>query len=179
MKKSGTMDALRERLVCRWMNHASEDDLNVAAGAVLPDAGSSDAGPQVATEATPQKTVAKTPPATQQTPESEPVHAMSSVAASSSATSSHAKVPEEKGQSVLNQCQPVSTPSKDVSGIFTDLNQGPQLEPDTANKTVDIVSEADVVLPVAAMVKILQGVNDNAENVAFLLAGQGFYKPMT
>ena len=58
--------------------------------------------------------------------------------------------------------------------MFTDLSQGPQIDPSEKEvKNAELIAAADVVMPVAGMVKILQALHEEGSNVALLLAGRG------
>lgn len=170
--KTGKMEVLRERLVSSYMHSAAswDADGDPSAAPALPNSGVKNAKDA---EGAMSSSEGAAPPG------SSPTLGMP---VSSHASSSSKTVPPKKSDSVLNQCQLVTQPVKDATGIFTDLEQGPAvIVNDGVNKTAEIVAGADVVIPVAAMVKILHGLDTDPTYVTLLIAGQeriGFQSPI-
>ena len=169
LSKTGNMDVLRERLVGNWLSRATDAEIETMAG----DAPSK--ATQAMSSVTSENAASSSKPESHPEPGPTPTKSATQSTASSAQPGASAGAPTEKEQSVLGQCQMVSTAVEDKSSFFTDLGKGLQIaKHETSKKTADIIQDADVVLPVAAMVKILHALSDDASNVAFLLGGWGF-----
>lgn len=196
LSKSGNMDTLRQRLVCHWMSKASPGELKLwSEGIPSPTAleHTSSAAPPLSETASSAAPVAAEPAASSAGPASSAApaaQASSSSAApaaevvagqTSSPGATLAPATADPCQSVLSQCLMASNKVKDVSEMFTDLSQGPQIDPSEKEvKNAELIAAADVVMPVAGMVKILQALHEEGSNVALLLAGRGLaYVPLS
>lgn len=60
---------------------------------------------------------------------------------------------------------------KIFSNHWTDPKAGPELPDEHKPSTEDVINAADATVPVAAMIKILQSLEENVHDVSLLLAG--------
>ena len=96
-------------------------------------------------------------------------------------TSQNAKEGASGAQSVLANLEPLqSDGAQDVSHFFTDARGGQPLISEDADNTLDIVNAGvDGIIPVAAYVKVKQGVDDDATQIALFIGGSGLCMHMT
>ena len=160
LSKAGTIQALRERLVCHFMSSSTSKTL---------EAWSHKPETESATPAASPPKAQDSPPATASAGEAPDPAEMVTTAAQESETSRNGAGPSNQG-SVLTHSQCVDTPVRDLTHFFGDLEVGPALPTDEEKSMVEIIRAADVVLPVAALVKVLHGFIEDPD-VAVLLAG--------
>ena len=146
LKKSGTVLQLKETLTRNWMRTEYQET----------------------TEVTPCPHLAPPPP--------EPEHPLPPCSVPEPLAAGNASADDSKSsaplESVLNKCQIVSETTEDVSNIFTNPADGPPLPDLTVNTTVDIVKAGSHgIIPIAAMIKILQALDEDPTFIAVLLAG--------
>ena len=150
LRKTGTIADLRSRLVERWLSEATVKEIDDWA----------------------QKTNGAEKLQMEELP--------SSAATTQAAGSATGKKPAPKapasGGSVLQNCQPLQASNQmDMSDMFSNALKGPQLPDATCKGAADIVEEGkDGILPLAAVVKVLQALDETPrlQQVALLLAGR-------
>lgn len=173
LSKKGNMDALRDRLVGSWMAKAKVAEISLWAKGIPPSPSAKEVAalPAVAASSSSANESAPSLPAAcaQSTGQGAGANAPSA-----SADPPGNAVNRSQSQSVLESCQLVIQPATDMSNFFTDLDKGPQIGKDEITRsTADIIAEADVVIPVAAMVKMLHALHEDGSGVALLIAGWG------
>jgi hypothetical protein len=184
LSKKGNKDALQERLGLDWFHHAKAESLKAwaawSAGQAepveqeMPSSSGQPAGPSsvlsVAEPAAPQNEIP--PPTT-----AAGAHAASgspAAAAASSSKSSGSGGQSSKSKSkdnVFGDNHEISEPLEDFSNHWTDPKAGPELPDEHKPSTEDVINAADATVPVAAMIKILQSLEENVHDVSLLLAG--------
>lgn len=182
------MQELRDRLTAEFLNLATTKDIEYwapgkpfiapAATTASPTAAPSKAPVQPAAPAVqPAATVEPFAAAADAAATAAPTEAtVEPFAAAADAAANSGSGGHGDGPSVLASCQIVCQPAENMTEVFTDLDKGPALgKQDLAETAAEIIAAADVVLPIAAMVKIFQGVRDDQANVALLLAGKPRY----
>lgn len=172
LAKTGNMSLLRERLVNSWLRTRTLKDIALWADG-KPDSAAlaSVEKPSSGAESSNSKPVA-TESSTAAPSDAQPSCGNSVVAGAGGGGEDTAAQPSgSQSASALAGCQIVLKATKDKTDLFTDLNAGPPLPDQTTETTAEIVGQADVLVPVAAFVKLTQVLADHPLQVALIFAG--------
>eukprot|EP00438_Fugacium_kawagutii_P027161 Skav214890 [mRNA] locus=scaffold1561:22505:25152:+ [translate_table: standard] len=153
--KRASMSTLKVRIVTKWLRTARSLDLLK----------------QVMEDAATAKSLSKSPAASSS---SGHAHATGAAQPSSTIPPAAGKAKKsQKGESILEQCPLIEGEHGDETDNFTSVGQGPPL-PDAEMADVPIsqllVEGTDGIVPVAALVKILQGLQELSNGIAVLYA---------
>ena len=189
LAKKGRKDALQEKLALHWFHRAKAESLKAWAAWALGEAEPAEqeiasSSGQCAEPSKPAAPENEMPPPTSsssaaaedKTQESKKEQPAAAAAASSSKSSGSGgsggqSSKSHKKENVFGDSHEISEPLEDLSNHWTDPKAGPELPDEAKLSTEDVINAADGIVPVAAMVKILQSLEENAYDVSLLLAG--------
>lgn len=186
LAKSGSVQDLKERLVCAWMERATSSHIftwggycpGKAPSISTPTTTKQNDPPAPSGNATASGHAAVSGTATVSDAPSKDGDAVSAgsqpgaAAAGSEAAPSTGLVSGGACNSVLSKCETVKAGSKDMSSFFTTLNSTSPIRETQQGAIAEIVAAADVVVPVAAMVKICHTCSEDEHPLALLFGGQ-------